>query len=170
MYCCFTGHRPESLRILFDEKSPRFTALRNVISDIIDQAISDGYTDFYCGMARGIDMLCAALILDKAETNSALHLHAVLPCPNQNDGWNEKDTKCYEDILSKCTSKIVISPFYTPECMLARNRYMVDNSQRVIAVWNGFFRGGTAYTVRYAKKQMKEVYLVRPSDLSVNMI
>ncbi len=170
MYCCFTGHRPESLKIPFDENSPRFSALKNVISDIIDQAISDGYTDFYCGMARGIDMLCAALVLDKTKTNSALRLHAALPCPNQSDGWRAKDIKLFDDILSQCASKTVISPFYTPECMLARNRFMVDNSQRVIAVWNGFYRGGTAYTVRYAKKQMKEIYLIRPRDLSVTSI
>ena len=170
MYCCFTGHRPESLKISFDEKSPRLNALKGVISDMIDQAISDGYTDFYCGMARGIDMLCAKSVLDKAQTKHFLQLHAVLPCLNQSDGWNDTDTKCYEEILSKCASKTVISPFYTSQCMLTRNRFMVDNSQRVIAVWNGFYRGGTAYTVRYAKKQMKEIFLIRPSDLSVSII
>ncbi|MBR2883820.1 MAG: DUF1273 family protein [Clostridia bacterium] len=170
MFCCFTGHRPESLKIAFDDSNPRFNALKCVISDVIDQAISDGYTDFYCGMARGIDMLCATLVLDKAKDNPSLHLHAVLPCPNQRDGWIEKDIKKYEEILSQCTTKTVMSPFYSRECMLARNRFMVDNSGRTIAVWNGFYRGGTAYTVRYAKKQMKEIFLIRPSDLSVTEI
>ena len=170
MYCCFTGHRPEVLKIAFNENSPRFIALKRVISDIIDQSISDGYTDFYCGMARGIDMLCAQIVLEKAQENRALHLHAVLPCQNQSDGWREEEITLYKDILSKCTPKTLISPFYTPECMLARNRFMVDNSGRIIAVWNGFYRGGTAYTVRYAKKQMKEIFLIRPSDLSVTEI
>lgn len=170
MYCCFTGHRPESLRIAFEEDNPRFIALKSVLSDIIDQAISDGYTDFYCGMARGVDLLCATLILDKAKDNPSLYLHGVLPCPNQCDGWSERDIKSYDEILSACTSKTIMSPFYSRECMLARNRFMVDNSERIIAVWNGFYRGGTAYTVRYAKKQTKEIFLIRPSDLSVSVI
>ncbi len=169
MYCCFTGHRPESLKIAFDEDNPRFNALKGVLSDIIDQAISDGYTDFYSGMARGVDLLCASLVLDKAREDFSLRLHAVLPCPNQCDGWSKNDIEKYENILSECTTKTVMSPFYSRECMLARNRFMVDNSERTIAVWNGFYRGGTAYTVRYAKKQMKEIFLIKPNDLSVTV-
>jgi len=170
MYCCFTGHRPEHLLWIRDEESDRTKKLKEILSLVIDSAIKDGYTDFYCGMARGIDTLAAEILIKKAKANKNIRLHAALPCPEQYVGWSESEKDRFEKILSQAYTKTVISPMYTDTCMLARNRFMVDNSQRVIAVWNGFFRGGTAYTVRYAKKEKKEIYLIRPRDLSVSIL
>lgn len=170
MYCCFTGHRPEHLFWVKDEESDRTKELKKTLSLVIDTAIEDGYTDFYCGMARGVDTFAAEIIIEKSQTNKDIHLHAALPCPEQNMNWTQSEKERFEKILSFASTKTIISPFYTDTCMLARNRFMVDNSQRVIAVWNGFFRGGTAYTVRYAKKEKKEIYLIRPKDLSVSIL
>ena len=170
MYCCFTGHRPEHLYGAFNGNNEYFLKLKNILSMVIDTAIDDGYTDFYCGMARGIDMLAAEIVLDKASGGADVFLHAALPCPDQHINWNDSDKERFEKILKSAKSKIIISPMYTDSCMLTRNRFMVDNSQRVIAVWNGFFRGGTAYTVRYAKKEKKEIYLIRPKDLSITIL
>ena len=170
MYCCFTGHRPEQLPWINKEDEPRCKELKKVISDVIDTAINDGYTDFYCGMARGIDTFCAEAVIEKMKLNKKIRLHAALPCPEQQLGWKENEKERFENILSHTSTKMVISPLYTDTCMLSRNRFMVDNSQRLIAVWSGFFRGGTAYTVRYAKKEEKEIYLIRPKDLSVTIL
>ncbi len=160
MYCCFTGHR----------KLNTCGKLKEVLSEVIDTAIADGYTDFYCGMALGVDMCAAEIIISKAKENPALNLHAALPCAEQDLKWTEEEQKHYEEILSHASTKTIISPFYTKSCMLSRNRFMVDNSERVIAVWNGSARGGTAYTVRYAKKGNKEIHLIRPKDLSVTVL
>ena len=46
---------------------------------------------------------------------------------------------------------------YNQNCMLERNRYMVDKSDYVFAVWNGERHGGTWYTIEYAKKNHKPV-------------
>ena len=170
MYCCFTGHRPESLKWLMNENDNRVTELKSVLSRVIDTAIADGYTDFYCGMARGIDTFAAEILIEKMKDNPHINLHAALPCPEQQLGWTEKEKERFNNILHYAKTKTVISPMYTETCMLSRNRFMVDNSKRVIAVWNGFFRGGTAYTVRYAKKEGKEIYLIRPKDLSINIL
>lgn len=170
MYCCFTGHRPESLRWIAAENSERVDRLKKVLSQVIDTAIADGYTNFYCGMARGIDTFAAEIIIEKAKANPNICLHAALPCPEQQLNWTENEKKRFSNILENAKTKTIISPIYTDTCMLSRNRFMVDNSERVIAVWNGFFRGGTAYTVRYAKKENKEIHLIRPKDLSVTII
>lgn len=170
MYCCFTGHRPEHLGWLSQTESERYKNLYNVLSSLVEQSIADGYTDFYCGMARGIDTLSAQIVLEKATVFPNVRLHAALPCPDQHKNWHDKDKLVFEKLLSACATKTVVSPFYTDTCMLTRNRFMVDSSQRLIAVWNGFFRGGTAYTVRYARARQREILLVRPGDLSVTTI
>ncbi len=169
MYCCFTGHRPEQLPWGANEEDPRCTLLKASLDSVINQAITDGYTDFYCGMARGIDTYAAETVLEKMKTDKNILLHAVLPCPDQHEAWPEKDRIRYERILDLSSSRTLISPVYTDTCMLTRNRFMVDNSTRLIAVWNGYFKGGTAYTVRYAKKQGKEIHLIRPGDASITV-
>ena len=48
---------------------------------------------------------------------------------------------------------------YTNDCMQNRNKYMVDNSDIVIAVWNGK-PSGTGSTVRYAHEKGKTIIVV----------
>lgn len=55
---------------------------------------------------------------------------------------------------------IYISKEYEKDCMLMRNKFMVDNSNFVIAMWDGRKRGGTYYTLNYAKKLNKQIILV----------
>ena len=45
--------------------------------------------------------------------------------------------------------------------MQKRNRYMVDNSDIVIAVWDGT-PGGTENTVRYAEKLGRKILSFEP--------
>ena len=52
---------------------------------------------------------------------------------------------------------------YDKGCMLRRNRYMVDRSSRLIAVYDGLL-GGTMYTVSYAMKQGLKVVLLDPEE------
>lgn len=44
--------------------------------------------------------------------------------------------------------------------MLKRNRFMVDNSNFIIGSWDGRKRGGTYYTLNYAKKLNREIILL----------
>lgn len=51
---------------------------------------------------------------------------------------------------------------YHDGCMLERNRYLVDHTACLLAVYNGERRGGTAMTVRYAQKLEREIILLSP--------
>lgn len=87
-------------------------------------------------------------------------LECAIPCPNQTLKWNNKDKLRYEKILKRADEVNLVSERYTPECMLKRNRYMVDKSELVIAVFNGIEKGGTWYTISYAKKENKVILLL----------
>lgn len=56
--CCFTGHRPEKLGI--PEKQ-----VKEKLRKAIRQAIEDGFTTFISGMARGVDMWAAEIVLEE---------------------------------------------------------------------------------------------------------
>ena len=65
----------------------------------------------------------------------------------------------YEETLENCDEVVVLSAEYYPGCMYLRNRYMVDNADVVIAHFNGA-KGGTMYTLSYAKKNKKSIIII----------
>lgn len=64
-------------------------------------------------------------------------------------------------MLAACDTVKVISERYNRGCYFARNRYMVDESSRVIVVYDGRERGGTIYTMQYARDKGKTVQVVK---------
>jgi uncharacterized phage-like protein YoqJ len=69
----------------------------------------------------------------------------------------------------KCDKETLLQQRYTPDCMHKRNRYMVDQADYIIAVWNGK-PSGTGKTVQYAQQQGKPVRVINPITLVVENI
>ena len=63
----------------------------------------------------------------------------------------------FQRLLLVCNRVTVIRESYIPSCYMERNRYMVDHSQRVIAVYDGRKYGGTFSTIRYASANRIDV-------------
>ena len=59
---------------------------------------------------------------------------------------------------------------YQRGCVHIRNRYLVDNCDLLIAIYNGEDKCGTAYTVNYAKQQGKEIVILNPNTLTREVI
>lgn len=67
--CCFTGHRPQSLPFRFNENDERCIDLKRRLKDaIIDMITQNGVTHFISGMAIGVDMYAAEIVLELKET------------------------------------------------------------------------------------------------------
>jgi uncharacterized phage-like protein YoqJ len=75
----------------------------------------------------------------------------VLPCPDQTRGWSDTDKQKYKWILERADKKIYTSEHYFNGCMHKRNRHLVDNSDYCICYLREN-KGGTFYTVNYARK------------------
>lgn len=59
---------------------------------------------------------------------------------------------------------------YYDGCMLDRNRKLVEAVGLLLAVYNGERRGGTAATLRYAKKLGRELIVIHPLSLLISHI
>ena len=94
--------------------------------------------------------------------NPALKLHCVLPCVGQADRWSASARELYFSILERVDEVVYVSRVYSRNCMLERNRYLVDHAACLLAVYNGKWRGGTAMTVRYAQKLGRETIIIAP--------
>lgn len=160
--CAFTGHRPKKFPWGYDEVDARCVALKQVLTREIVKLIEAGYTDFLSGMAEGADTWAALAVLALKKENPALKLHCVLPCEGQADQWSASARELYYSILDQADDIMYVSREYVKDCMLKRNRYLVDHAACLLAVYNGEWRGGTAMTVRYARKLERKVIILAP--------
>ena len=160
--CAFTGHRPKSFPWKYDESAPDCVLLKEVLATQIEALANRGVTDFLSGMAQGADLWCSEIVLDLKKKNPALRLHCVLPCKGQESKWTASAQKRYHSILAQANEVVYVGQEYSKNCMLKRNRYLVDHSSFLLAIYNGTRRSGTGATVRYAQQLGKCIYILDP--------
>lgn len=160
--CAFTGHRPKSFPWKYDETALDCVLLKEVLAEQIKILTDRGVTDFFSGMAQGIDLWSSQIVLDLQQKNLALKLHCVLPCKEQESKWTASAQERYRSILAQANEVVYVGQEYSRNCMLKRNRYLVDHSSLLLAVYNGVWRSGTGATVRYAQKLGREVIIIEP--------
>ena len=168
--CAFTGHRPKSFPWKYDETAPACVALKNVLAEQITMLADDGVTGFISGMALGVDLWAAQIVLDLREKNPTLKLYCALPCEGQEKKWPAEKQAQYRSILNQADGIHLESKSYTSDCMLNRNRYMVDHASILLAVYNGAYRSGTGMTVRYAESKRRRIILIDPTTRKVSAI
>ena len=160
--CAFTGHRPTKFPWKYDEQDKRCIELKAVLIEQIEKLAASDVTDFYSGMALGVDTWAAMAVLALKKENPALKLHCVLPCEGQADQWSAPARELYFSILDQADEVVYVSREYSEDCMLERNRYLVDHTTCLLAVYNGERQGGTAMTVRCAQRKKRKILIIDP--------
>ena len=154
--CCFTGHRAEKLPWRYNEKDPRCVDLKQRIFDTVEAVFSAGFHHFICGMAEGCDMYFCEAVLELKKNHPEILLEAAVPFEGQADKWPAAERERYRRMLIECDRVNLLQEEYSPGCMMKRNRYMVDNSQLIIACYDGH-SGGTLNTLRYALENNRQI-------------
>lgn len=145
MTVAFTGHRSVP-----DEKAV-LAKLRELLVDLIKQ----GADTFICGGAVGFDTLAAQAVLELREAYP-IRLVLAIPCEGQDARFSPEQKATYAKIRLAADEETVLYPHYCRGCMHARNRYMVDRCDFLVAYCHKS-TGGTAYTVDYATNKGKNV-------------
>ena len=159
--CSFTGHRPNKLPWGYNEKGIRFFLFKNRLRKTIKESIKNGYKHFISGMALGSDMLCAEMVLKLKKKHPNITLECAIPCINQTERWLKGTIERYNTIISKADKVTYVSnKHYFNGCMQKRNKYMVNNSSFLIAIYNGS-SGGTKQTSKLAKESHLIIKLVK---------
>ena len=150
---CFTGHRPEKLTR--NEKD-----IKKDLEKEIRQAVADGLNTFITGMARGVDIWAAQIVLQLRGEGHGVRLICACPYDGFESGWSQEWQRQYKEILSAADFVKYICEGYSRSCFQIRNEWMVNHSARVIAVFNGE-KSGTKNTIDYAIRQNVPVEFIK---------
>ena len=143
MRVAITGHRPQ--RIAGQEKN---------IEKWVKQYLSGiDCTEAYSGMAQGTDQIFA---------NVAEKLNIPLICcyPYKRSSFHPAE----EEINRKSKDVRFISDEYSKKSYWIRDKYMVDNCDVLLAVFDGNKNGGTWITIQYAEKIGKPIIYYKWED------
>ena len=151
-----TGHRPHKLggwnREIHD-------ALGAFALDLLQSERPQGVIT---GMALGWDQAVAV-----ACVRLGIPFVAAVPFEGQESRWNDQQQGDYQKLLL-CASQVqIVSERDAVEeagvvwAMQKRNEWIVDNSLRLLALWDGS-AGGTANCVNYARYGRREIKNVWP--------
>lgn len=144
-----TGHRPGIST--FPDTDLYFRKLVRLATTWIE-ASEDRLAVAITGMALGWDQAFA-----QACAGYGIPFVAAVPFVGQEVRWSAYDQARYRRLIGKAHRVEIVSQSDEdlPSAYYVRNRWMIDNSQSLVCLYDGRPRGGTYYTVAYAtKKQM----------------
>ena len=145
--CAFTGHRPSGFSFGLDESDIMCRGIICALRVQIKNLYNMGVRNFYTGCAKGVDTWAAEIVIAEKERHKDIKLIAAIP-------------------FKGCDEIITLSDRFYKGVFLKRDRFMVDNSDAVIAVYDEEnHSSGTGYTVRYALKKNKTVVIINPKNL-----
>lgn len=160
MILAVTGHRPPKAGLDWDMCG---LVSQWVYEQIKEVLLKEKPDKTLFGAALGVDLIFARCCIDLG-----IKSDACIPCFGQSLVWPKKSQEIYQSIINNSlVTKVPVysnsTGLYDHKCMQNRNEYMVNNSDKVLAIFDGS-SGGTANCVRYAKQQGKELIVINPND------
>lgn len=121
-------------------------------------------------LAKGGDQLISKLAIE-----GGLAIEAVVPCMGYEEAFGDAEGLAqYRDLLSKAAEIITLDfPQPSEDAFLAAGKRIVEQSDRIIALWNGkkaAGKGGTGDIVEYARGMGRIVIQVNPDSMQVHYL
>ena len=147
-------------------KAPRTptTPVIEFLRKAIAKARDDGFEEFISGGALGVDQWAAEVVLELG-----LKLVIALPFAKYGENWPVESQAHLAFLKSKASKvEIVCEGEYFENGKAQtwknheRNKWMMNNSELIIAVWDGKPEGGTASAVKGGKKAGKAFIRFNP--------
>ena len=161
---CFSGHRPEKLPDGGNMDSPVMGVIKSLLYREIAAAVDDGHTCFITGLARGIDLIAGELVLELKHDRPEIKLVAAVPYKDQPKKYKSYEKFSYGCIMNEADKVVYVSEDYHKGCLQERNRFMIENSSRLIAAVDSY-RSGTGQTIRLAESAGIEVRVINISKI-----
>jgi uncharacterized phage-like protein YoqJ len=164
---CFSGHRHRRFHFSFDESHNDCLKIKELLREWIEFLISKGVSTFFSGFCAGVDLWSVSIVMDLKKQHPHIQVHAVIPFKDQPKRWSSEQQNIYNDLLEQCDHVTILHDKFRRGCYFERNRFMVDNSDYLLAVFDGSNKGGTYYTTNYSRTKNKKIIVIHPDSLEV---
>lgn len=164
MILSVTGHRPDKLGGYAWSTLSRAVARR--LAAELDRLRPERAIT---GMALGVDQWFAWLCVQRG-----IPFIAAVPFEGQDERWPKPEARDRYQHLLSLAAEVQIVTRLTPEdrkskprvskAMHARNEWMIDSSDHLLAVWDGSY-GGTGNCVQYAYRVGRPMTVINPGSL-----
>lgn len=148
MIVAFTGHRPEGLG---DDLAGAWIAIKEFLLEAKPERVVSG-------MALGVDSMAFDIAVELG-----IPVVAAVPWIGHSGNWPSADRTAYLKRLELASEVKVTSDTQAFGIWVypVRNRWMVDNSDALAAIWNGTTIGGTWDAIQYARSIHKEPKILK---------
>ncbi len=146
---CFAGHRPVAL-----PKGGALAYLQQVMQEGIEYAIAQGYTHFMTGLADGVDLMAADLVLLAKRQDERIQLIGVSPCENYEEFFRLRhyNLAWLRSIQLHLDMHIIMPGSHRDaRVFVKRNHFMVEHASAILGVV-GKPKSGSQATITYAKQ------------------
>lgn len=146
MILAASGHRPDKL----GGYNPALAVLRTetAMNWMEVQSIARGITGMALGWDQDFALACYEL---------GIPYTAAVPFEGQESQWPLRSKRIYKWLMNRADDVIIVCPGeYSPSKMLKRNIWMVDESDHILALYDGS-QGGTAHCLKYAREWEKPI-------------
>jgi uncharacterized phage-like protein YoqJ len=155
MKIAVTGHRPPKLG--------GYKAVRNfhILREHMKiEIVKHPEPILISGAALGIDQIWM-----EAGFELGIDVIAAIPFAGHDAKWPRESRTAQARLLARCKQVVyVCEPGYSPEKLQRRNIWMVDNSDLLVAYWNGS-PSGTANCLEYATSKGHQVIIFNPEEI-----
>ncbi len=149
-----TGHRPPKLGGYNLNGNPIYKKVCREMEKIF---VDLNPEKIISGMALGLDQWAAFIAI---KTN--IPFVAAVPFEGQEIKWPPASQELYHKLLNKASAIVFTSSgHFSAGKMQIRNQWIVDYSDKLLAVWDGS-PGGTNNCINYAKSVKKEIIRIDP--------
>jgi len=156
----FSGHRPSYLPWGSNEECSLCAEFKSALVKLVEKLIMCGYKRFIIGAALGFDIIAGEIILKLKEVFKDIELVIAIPCRDQDEFWKDEDKKRRYKLILEADSAIYVSDKYNSWCYQKRNKFMVDESDLLVAYLIKA-NSGTEATVDYASKKGKPIIFLK---------
>lgn len=164
--CAVIGHRPTRFKFKYQENNAGCKRLKKRLHDQFVLLYEQGVRRFVIGGSLGVDIWSGEILLKLREQPeySDIELVLALPHPGHDARWDQRSKDRLAFLLAHCAEHTVVGIKADAESYYKRNRYMVEHSDCLLAVYDNdkSVRSGTGQTVQYAEKLEKPVVLIHP--------
>lgn len=168
VHISLTGHRPNKLAG-YDLRKPFYYQLHKKLLHIVKKIVQDNPDKIiwlHSGMALGADTVWGFVAKTaKKEYPNQIKFYAEIPVLSQSNIWKQQvDKDRWQELYHLADDKNIYGEKYTPQVMQLRNIGMINHADLVIAIFDGS-KGGTENAVTYAKKENKDLLIIRPDEI-----